>query len=101
MTQHPVITTTAGKFTLEWFPPELQILREEITFHPTLLQKLNDQTDKDVYISIAEIAAHAGVVLDGAYTRDDIINLCGILIDRLRRMRIPLILPDNPSVPNQ
>lgn len=97
MSQHPVITTTAGKFTLEWFPPELQILREEINFHPALLKKLNDQEDKDVYIAIAEIAAHAGLVLDGHYTRDDIINLCGILIDRLRRARTPLILPDSPT----
>lgn len=94
MAQHPVITTTAGKFTLEWFPVELQILREEIQFHPTLLQKLHDQEDKDVYIAIAEIAAHVGVVLDGAYSRDDIINLCHVLIRKLQAIRTPLVLPN-------
>lgn len=94
MNQHPVITTTAGRFTLEWFPPELQVLREEINYHPTLLQKLHEQDDKDVYISIAEIAAHVGVVLDGTYTRDDIINLCGLLVRKLQALRIAIIRPD-------
>lgn len=94
MNQHPVITTTAGKFTLEWFPIELQVLREEIMFHPALLQILNDQQDKDVYVAISEIAAFTGVILDGTYTRDDIINLCAILIRKLQAIRTPLVLPN-------
>lgn len=94
MNKHPIITTTAGKFTLEWFPVELQVLREEIQFHPALLQILNDQEDKDVYIALAEIAAFVGVVLDGDYTRDDIINLCALLIRKLQAIRTPLVLPN-------
>lgn len=94
MNQHPIITTTAGKYTLEWFPPELQVLREEIQFHPALLKILNDQTDKDVYVAISEIAAFTGVLLDGTYTRDDIINLCALLIRKLQAIRTPLVLPN-------
>ena len=94
MSQHPVITTTLGTLILEWFPPELQVLREEIQFHPDLLKILHDQEDKDVYVAISEISAYCGVVLDGAYSRDDIINLCALLIRKLQAMRTPLILPN-------
>lgn len=94
MSQHPIITTTAGKYTLEWFPVELQVLREEIQYHPALLKILHNQDDKDIYVAISEISAYCGVVLDGNYSRDDIINLCALLIRKLQAMRTPLILPN-------
>ena len=92
MSHHPVIKTTAGKFTLEWFPPELQALREEIDFHPDLKLLLHNQEDKDVYIQICEIAGYCQVLLDGMYTRDNMIDLCGILIGKLQAKRTILIV---------
>jgi hypothetical protein len=89
--QHPVITTTAGKYTLEWFPPELIALREEIQHHPDLLVILHAQADKDVYIHICEIAAYCRILLNGEYTRDDIINLCDKLVMELKKLRVAVI----------
>jgi hypothetical protein len=76
-----------GKYNIEMFPEELIALREEIQKHPDLLVILHGQPDKDVYIQINEIAAWAGVVLDGTYTQDDIVKLCGVLVEQLQKRR--------------
>ena len=82
------------RLQFEMFPEELNQLRVEIDNHPDLLVILAGQADKDVYIQISEIAAYCGIVLDGMYTRDDIIGLCGKCVETLRRKRDILILPN-------
>lgn len=76
-----------SKLQYEMFPEELIQLRIEINNHPDLLVILAGQADKDVYIQIAEIAAYCGIVLDGDYTRDDIIGLCKTCLEHLIRKR--------------
>ena len=77
----------------EYFPEDLNALRQEIDNHPDLLVILSVQQDKDVYIQLAEIAAYCGIVLDGEYTRDALIKLCGIMVNQLQSRRIKIILP--------
>jgi len=77
----------------EYFPPSLIALNEEILNHERLVYNLSVQEDQDVYIRIAEVAAYAGVVLDGTYTQEDIINLADMLVQRLRQMRATIIVP--------
>ncbi len=78
---------------LEMFPEPLIALREEITKHPDLMVILATQQDKDVYIQISEIAAYCGIVLDGMYTREDIIGLCDKLVKQLQSKRCIIVLP--------
>ncbi len=96
---------TAGGITLEYFPDELNALREEIDFHPQLQAILAGQADKDVYVHIAEIAAYCNILLAGDYTRDDIIELCGKFTEELKKRRTisvhsdPRITPILPNIP--
>jgi len=77
----------------EYFPEELNALRQEIDHHPDLKTILAGQADKDVYIQIAEIAAYCGIVLDGLYTREDLIGLCGKMVQHLQSKRAIIVLP--------
>jgi hypothetical protein len=77
----------------EYFPPALIALNEEVLNHERLKYNLSVQEDQDVYIRIAEVAAYAGVVLDGTYTQEDIIKLADMLVQRLRAMRATIIVP--------
>lgn len=90
---------TAGGVTLEYFPDELIELRIEIDNHPELLAILAGQADKDVYVHIAEIAAYCKVLLNGDYTRDDIIEVCGKLVDHLKKKREVHIYSDTSILP--
>ena len=78
---------------IEMFPEELNALRIEINNHPDLLVILAAQADKDIYIQISEIAAYCGIVLDGEYTKQDLITLCGKMEQQLRSKRVAIILP--------
>lgn len=79
--------------TLEFFPEPLNQLRQEIDHHPDLLTILSIQQDKDVYIQISEIAAYCDIVLDGTYTREDIVELCELCVKRLQAKRTIMVLP--------
>lgn len=76
-----------------YFPQELIELHQEIHKHPTLLQLLHDQEDKDVYIQLAEIATYCRVLVDGDYTYEDMLGLCTLLTRKLQSARTLLILP--------
>lgn len=81
-----------SRLQYEMFPEELIQLRVEIDHHPDLLAILHAQADKDVYIQICEIAAYCEIALDGTYTRDDIIRLCKICLDKLISKRTLIVL---------
>ena len=81
-----------SKLQFEMFPEELTQLRIEIDNHPELLLILHTQADKDVYIQISEIAAYCGIVLEGMYTRDDIITLCKLCLDKLISKRTLILI---------
>ncbi len=77
----------------DYFPEELIDLRREIQNHPPLLKLLAEQEDKDVYIQILEIAAYCKILVAGEYTRDDMLNLCKMLTQKLMSMRTLVIIP--------
>ena len=70
-----------------YFEPELIELRKEIANHPDLMTILAVQTNTDIYVHIAEIAAYCEVVLDDWYTPNDLDKLCDILWNKLREKR--------------
>lgn len=90
---NPIYSTSNPNLKFEFFPEELTALRVEIDKHPALLKILAAQEDKDVYIQISEIAAYCGIVLEGTYTRDDVIKLCDKLVWELKKKSSILILP--------
>jgi mannose/fructose/N-acetylgalactosamine-specific phosphotransferase system component IIB len=71
-----------------YFEAELLELRAEINYHPELLLILQAQTNMDIYIQICEISAYCGVVLDGNYTKQDILGVCKKCTDVLRGKRV-------------
>ena len=81
-----------SKLQFEMFPEELTQLRIEIDNHPELLVILHGQADKDVYMQICEIAAYCDLVLEGTYTRDDIIGICAKCLNKLISKRTLIVL---------
>lgn len=86
-------TLTLKNVAFDYFPQELIDLRLEITKHPDLLKILHEQEDKDVYIQILEIAAYCKILVMGEYTRDDMLNLCKMLTEKLMSMRVIIVIP--------
>lgn len=89
----PAKTLEINRVAYTLFPEELTELRKEIQHHPDLLLILHTQSDKDVYIQLAEIAAHCGIVLDGDYTQQDILKLCKLLTNNLMAKRVIVVNP--------
>lgn len=89
-----------GKYNIEMFPPELIALNEETAKHPKLGELLSQQPNRDVYILLCEVAAYCGVVLEGTYTRDDVLKICDKLTTQLQSMRTIVIMPDPPDESN-
>ena len=77
----------------ELFEPELQALNAEVIHHPELQAILAQQSNKDIYISISEISSYCGIILDGAYDKKDMLELCEILTKKLYEKRTQIILP--------
>lgn len=63
----------------ELYEQELQDLNQEVSYHPDLQEILAKQEDKDFYVQLADISAFCGVILDGDYTKEDILRLCRVL----------------------
>ncbi len=94
MSDRPINYSTSNpNLKFEFFPESLTALRVEIDNHPALLKILAAQEDKDVYIQISEIAAYCGIILEGEYTRDDVIRLADKLVWELKKKSSILILP--------
>jgi len=81
------------KLNIEMFPQEILDLHTEVRKHRDLMQKLHDQEDKDVYIQLLEIAAHLNILVEGTFTRDDILELCKLMTAKLYERRSIIILP--------
>jgi hypothetical protein len=77
----------------EYFEQELIDLRKEIANHPDLMTILAVQSDTDIYVHIAEIAAYCQMVLDGTYSKEDVLKLCTIMTERLRNRRAIIVQP--------
>jgi len=89
----PIYSMSNPNLKLEFFPESLQALRVEIANHPDLLQILHNQSDKDVYMQISEISAYCGILLEGDYSKEDVIRLADKLVWKLKSKNSLLILP--------
>jgi hypothetical protein len=70
--------------------PNFVALRIGLMEHPDLFDLCAEQPDFESVI--AEIAAYCNILLDGAYTRDEVIKLVGILAGKLNDKNV-LIIP--------
>lgn len=82
-----------GQLNYVLFPEPLYHLRCEIENHPELKLRLSEQDNKDIYIQISEIAAYCGIIVNGTYTRDQIMGMIDVLIWELKKKSSILILP--------
>lgn len=74
--------------TLVFFPEEFINLQKELQHHPELVAKLQQYAQKDGQAEmIAEIAAHCDVVMDGVYDHNALVQLAGILAQKLYERR--------------
>lgn len=80
---------------LSFFPPEALALQEELPNHPELVQKLCNAglLESSLPDKIAIIATHCDVLLDGYYTIEDVIGICGALTNKLKEKRVQIIVP--------
>jgi hypothetical protein len=72
------------------FPAEVIALNQELAtgYHEVLALKLQEhQGSGELLERLAIIATHCGVVVDGMYDGEDIIDLCGLLRDKLIPLR--------------
>lgn len=74
-----------------YFPEEYIQLNKELAHHPALLKQLSEGEYKkdDGVVIILHIAAYCDVIVDGTYVEEDLVNLAGILIDKLKAKRPP------------
>lgn len=82
---------TNGKVSFEFFDDRLIALNEEVAKHPDLGNILGNQPNRDIYILLAEISSFCGIVLDGDYTKQDILDLAEILTKKLYERRTGII----------
>lgn len=70
-----------------YFEQELIDLRRELQHHPDLQVILRLQEVQDIYVQIAEIAAHLGVAVNGTFTKEEVLTLCTLLTKLLEAKR--------------
>jgi hypothetical protein len=76
---------------------ELIALQEEVgEHHPDIMAILTALTDKDIYMQIAAISAHCGMILHGDYTKEDILGICKTLTQKLKEKRAIHIYTELP-----
>ena len=77
---------------------EFDDLRRELGHHEELLAKV--ERAPNILMMMEAIATELGVILDGAYTEQQILNLAKILTNKLHAKRIGLIIPINTGGSN-
>lgn len=75
---------------------EFDDFRRELGNHEELLAKV--ERAPNILVMLEWVAAELGVLLDGAYTEQQILNLAKILTDKLYARRVGLIIPLNTGV---
>ena len=74
------------------FPPVFLALQEEIQNHQALLANLLQlPKDSSMEMKLGEVAAFCGIILDGFYDEEQVIEICEECIKRLRQARVELI----------
>lgn len=88
----PNIAVLEHSLTAYFSEAEIE-LRKEVRHHPELLAIIAMADAHDFYEALAHIAAYCGIVLDGAYTQDDIDMLCKELAGLLYTKRTSVAVP--------
>lgn len=77
----------------EMFPPVFLALQEEIQNHQALLVNLLQlPKDSSMEMKLAEVAAFCGIILDGFYNEEQVMEICEECIKRLKQARVELIV---------
>jgi len=77
----------------EMFPPVFLALQEEIQKHQALLKNLLQlPKDSSMEMKLAEVTAFCGIILDGDYDEDQVMEICEECIKRLKQARAELIV---------
>lgn len=86
----------------EMFPPVFLELQEEIQKHQALLVNLLQlPKDSSMEMKLAEVTAFCGIILDGFYDEEQVIEICEECVKRLRAARVELILDISaPIIPH-
>lgn len=75
----------------KYFHPDVIELQRELTYHPELLDIINEQVDKDPEIQLclryAAIGKYLDVILHDTYTEQDLERLAKIFHMKLKPMR--------------
>lgn len=78
---------------LEFFPPVAPELQNEIHNHPVLAAKLQSLPDNaSLEERFAVVLAYVGIQVDGEFFEEDIAQLFGLALGRLRSMRATLLM---------
>lgn len=76
----------------QMFPEVVQALQEEIQKHQGLMYNLLQlPKDSPMELKLGEIAAYCGVVLDGVYTEQEVLELMEKCLHELRKARVELV----------
>lgn len=68
-------------------PPEVTYLQKELTHHPELSEKCIKEA-RDFEESLALIATHCGIIVDGYY---EVAEICEVLTRALQNKRIIVV----------
>lgn len=86
-----VTTPSTGRIKLAFNShPAIDSFREELRMHPELYERLKRTTTTFEDI-IAEVATEVGVILDGIYVQEDVVDLLMLLVHKLRDKRKVII----------
>ena len=82
------------KPVLVQYPDEFLQLQKEAAEHPELMKLMKESRGNDLSVEnfFGTIAAYCDIILDDAYHMDDLIDLCDVLIRKLKEKRKSIIL---------
>lgn len=76
---------------LEYFDERRLQLQQELMHHPDMCALIANHPSNQFEVRLCEIAAAVGILVDGAYTEEEISNLCEILTKRLYARRSGIV----------
>lgn len=76
---------------LHFFPAEALALQEELQYHPDLQRQLMQDPSNELELRLGRIAAYCEIIMDGYYDNAQLVALCGILAERLKKKRTIII----------
>jgi len=85
-----VETNMPKQRTLVFFSESRIALDREVAKHPNLVKLLQDHPVTEFELRLTEIATYCNILVDGAYTSDDLDGLCDLCVAELVKKRMPM-----------